>query len=81
VIRYRKHQKRLGTRKLLEEIQDFFTTHRFKIGRDAMFDLLSEYGLLVKNHNPRNIPNLREYVYKALAYYNDLCISQNNKKK
>jgi len=47
VLRYRKHQKRLGTRKLLGEMQDFLALHNFKIGRDAMFDLLAERGLLI----------------------------------
>ncbi|MCZ2129926.1 MAG: IS3 family transposase [Bacteroidia bacterium] len=47
VLRYRKHQKRLGTRKLLEEMQGFLANHKFQIGRDAMFDLLARSGLLV----------------------------------
>lgn len=47
VLRYRKLQKRIGTRKLLEEMQDFLAAHHFQIGRDAMFDLLAEPGLLV----------------------------------
>ncbi len=46
-MRYRKHQKRLGTRKLFYEMQDFLKAHQFQIGRDALFDLLSEHGLLV----------------------------------
>jgi hypothetical protein len=29
VLRYRKLQKRLGTRKLLEEMQDFLADHKF----------------------------------------------------
>jgi transposase InsO family protein len=48
VMRYRKHQKHLGTRKLLGEMCDFLSAHQFKIGRDAMFNLLSERGLLIK---------------------------------
>jgi putative transposase len=48
VLRYRKLQKRLGTRKLYEEMQFFFKAHNFKIGRDALFNLLSERELLVK---------------------------------
>lgn len=47
VLRYRKHQKRLGTRKLLHEMQGFLASHSFRIGRDAMFDLLQEHGLLI----------------------------------
>ena len=48
VLRYRKHQKRIGTRKLFGEMQTFLTAHHFKIGRDGLFELLSEKGLLVR---------------------------------
>jgi len=48
VLRYRKLQKRLGTRKLYGEMQPFFKAHNFEIGRDALFSLLSERGLLIK---------------------------------
>lgn len=37
VLAYRKLQKRLGTRKLLEELQPFLKAHDFQIGRDAFF--------------------------------------------
>jgi len=47
VLRYRQHQKRLGTRKLLYEMQDFLSAHQFQIGRDALFNLLAARGLLV----------------------------------
>ena len=39
VLRYRKHQKRIGTRKLMEEMQTFLSAHHFQIGRDSMFNL------------------------------------------
>ena len=32
VLLYRKHQKSLGTRKLIEEMQGFFSAHGFQIG-------------------------------------------------
>ncbi|MFQ3578817.1 MAG: hypothetical protein SNJ71_01590 [Bacteroidales bacterium] len=47
VLRYRKHQKQIGTRKLFHEMQSFLKAHQFQIGRDALFYLLSEHGLLV----------------------------------
>jgi transposase InsO family protein len=47
VLRYREHQKRIGTRKLLHEMQDFLLAHQFQIGRDALFNLLAQRGLLV----------------------------------
>lgn len=53
VLRYRKHQKRIGTRKLLDEMQDFLALQHFKIGRDALFDLLAERGLLVTKRKRR----------------------------
>jgi putative transposase len=48
VLRYRKLQKRLGTRKLYGEMRTFLAAHGFQIGRDALFTLLSERGLLIK---------------------------------
>lgn len=53
MLRYRKHQKRIGTRKLLEEMQSFLASHQFKIGRDTLFNLLEEKGLLVKRRKRR----------------------------
>jgi transposase InsO family protein len=53
VLRYRKHQKRIGTRKLLGEMNSFLKAHHFQIGRDAMFDLLAERGLLVTKRKRR----------------------------
>jgi transposase InsO family protein len=47
VMRHREKQKRLGTRKLLHEMESFLQAHDFQIGRDAMFALLAEHGLLV----------------------------------
>lgn len=48
VLRYREHQKCLGTRKLFDEMQLFLQEHQFKIGRDGLFGLLRESGLLVR---------------------------------
>ena len=48
VLRYSKHQKRLGTRKLLEEMQYFLFEHQIKMGRDALFNMLSANHLLVR---------------------------------
>lgn len=78
VLRYRSVQKRIGTCKLLYEMKDFLTAHSFRIGRDAMFDLLGEYDLLIKNrkrkghvttfskHRFRRYPNIiKEFVPDA----------------
>ncbi len=65
VLRYRKHQKRLGTRKLLDEMQSFLTAHCFKIGRDSMFDLLADRGLLVTKRKRRGcVTTLSKHRFK-----------------
>lgn len=65
VLRYRKHQKRIGTRKLLEEMQYFLAAHHFQIGRDAMFYLLAERGLLVTKHKRKScITTLSKHRFK-----------------
>jgi putative transposase len=70
VLRYRVLQKRIGTRKLFDEMQHFLQEHRFKIGRDALFTLLRPNGLLVRRrkrkgsittwskHHYRKYPNI-----------------------
>ena len=65
VLRYRKHQRRLGTRKLLDEMKVFLTSHQFKIGRDAMFDLLADRGLLVTKRKRRGcVTTLSKHRFK-----------------
>jgi putative transposase len=70
VLKYREHQKHLGTRKLFGELQTFLQQHQFSIGRDKLFDLLRAAGLLVRKrkrkgsittwskHNFRKYPNI-----------------------
>lgn len=65
VLRYRKHQKRLGTRKLLEEMQNFLAAHKFQIGRDAMFELLAQRGMLVTKRKRRGcVTTLSKHRFK-----------------
>ena len=65
VLRYRKNQKCIGTRKLLNEMKDFLSTHGFQIGRDAFFTLLSERGLLVTKRKRRGcITTLSRHRFK-----------------
>ena len=55
----------MGTRKLLEEMQSFLSSHGFQIGRDGMFDLLSERGLLVTKRKRRGcITTLSRHRFK-----------------
>ena len=70
VLKYRVHQKHLGTRKLLGEMQTFLDSHHFQIGRDALFTLLADRCLLVRRrkrkgsittfskHRYRKYPNI-----------------------
>jgi transposase InsO family protein len=53
VLRYRAAQKRIGTRKLFNELQPFLSSHGIKMGRDALFTLLSERNLLVRQRKRR----------------------------
>ena len=46
-IRHR--HPRVGGRKLYEILRSFMREHRIKMGRDALFDLLSVHGMLVRN--------------------------------
>ncbi len=65
VLRYRKHQKRLGTRKLLAEMEHFLANHNLRIGRDALFNLLAERGLLVtKRKRQGSITTLSKHRFK-----------------
>lgn len=65
VLRYRKVQKRIGTRKLFDEMNSFLLEHHFQIGRDAMFSLLAERGLLVSRRKRRGcITTLSRHRFK-----------------
>jgi transposase InsO family protein len=69
VLGYRKHLKRIGTRKLLGEMQSFLKAHCFKIGRDAMFDLLSDRGLLVSKRKRRGcVTTLSKHRFKKYPH-------------
>jgi len=74
VLRHRTLQKRIGGRKLFGMMQNFLQQHAIDMGRDAFFDVLREYGLLVRirrrkaittdsNHAYRKYPNLiKEFI-------------------
>lgn len=49
----RKNHRNMGTRKLYELIQPFLLDHQIKIGRDALFDLLSANNMLVRKKRKR----------------------------
>lgn len=74
----RKNHRRMGTRKLYERLQSFTQEHHIKIGRDALFSLLSANNLLVRKrkrrvqttqsyHWLRKYPNLiRDFIPKGI---------------
>lgn len=79
VIAYRKVQQLLGGRKLLFLLRPFLKQHNMRIGRDAFFELLRAYGLLIpkrrrgkprttfSSHWMRKYPNLVKEVQPTSA--------------
>ena len=77
VKRIRKRHSRMGTRKLYNMLQGFLIEHQIKMGRDALFDLLSGNNMLVRKrkrkvqttqsfHWLRKYPNLiRDFIPTA----------------
>ena len=53
VLKIRKNHKRMGARKLHEKLHPFMLEHQIKLGRDALFDLLSSNYLLVRKRKRR----------------------------
>lgn len=55
VCEIRKKHPCLGTRKLHELLKPFLAHHHLKIGRDALFDLLNQKGLLIRKRKRRQL--------------------------
>jgi len=53
VVKIRKKHPRMGTRKLHGKLNLFMLEHQLKLGRDALFDLLSSNYLLVRKRKRR----------------------------
>ena len=53
VLSIRQKQRRLGARKLYHKLGEFFCEHGIEMGRDAFFDLLRGYSLLVRKRRMR----------------------------
>lgn len=53
VFTIRETQRRIGGRKLYHKLGGFFREHRIDIGRDAFFELLRGYSLLVRKRRAR----------------------------
>lgn len=69
VIRIRTLQKRIGVRKLHHMLSGFLSEHRIEMGRDHLYDLLRESGLLVRKRRlkkPRTTVSLPFWRYPNL---------------
>ena len=58
VISIRENHPRIGTRKLYIMLEKFMLEHQIKMGRDALFDLLSLHHLLIRKrrrHDERRV--------------------------
>lgn len=51
----REDMPRIGTRKLYTMLADTLQEHKIKIGRDKLFDLLEEYGMLIRRRKRRKV--------------------------
>jgi putative transposase len=65
VLEVREELPRIGTLKLHHMLTPVFRSHNMKVGRDYMFDLLGEYGLLVRARRRRPVTtNSRHWMHK-----------------
>jgi transposase InsO family protein len=55
VIKIRKEQLNLGTRKIYHEIKSDLLTHGIKIGRDKLFEIMNKHNMLVRLKKRRAI--------------------------
>lgn len=53
VLRIRQNHRRMGCRKLYEMLQDFMLEHHIKMGRDALFTMLTAHHLLIRKRKRR----------------------------
>ena len=60
VKKIRKNHGRMGTRKLYDKLEPFMIEHQIKIGRDALFDLLSANRMLVRKRK-RKVQTTQSY--------------------
>lgn len=64
VKRIRKDHPQIGTRKLHHMLQDYLSSHHIKMGRDALFDLLSSEQLLIRKRKRRVYTTQSRHWYK-----------------
>ena len=68
----RSRHNRIGVRKLQVMLGTFIEAHDIKIGRDGLFDLLSEHGLLVRKRKRHVVRTTQSYHW--LKKYSNLII-------
>lgn len=76
VLNIRRHHRSMGGRKLYELLQPFMHEHQIKMGRDALFDLLSANKLLVRRrrrkvYTTNSFHWLRKYANLIRSYVPD----------
>lgn len=64
VLIHRSLQPHVGTRKLLLMLQDFMAGHGINMGRDAMFSMLRQHGLLVRKRRRTVVTTFSGHAYK-----------------
>ena len=76
VRRIRTRMPHAGTRKLMEYIQKDLIDNNIKIGRDALFDLLRSYGMLVRKTKRFHITtDSKHFFYKSPNLLKDLTLT------
>ena len=59
----RKKQRKMGTRKLMDKIKTELLENKIKIGRDALFTLLRNHGMLIKKNKCCHITTDSKHFY------------------
>ena len=70
VINIRKSHKQMGARKLYTKMQSFLIEHQIKMGRDALFNLLSANKMLVRKRKRRIITTQSYHWLKKVSQFN-----------
>lgn len=79
VKKIRQEQPRIGIRKLQVLLQPVFQKHSIKMGRDGLFDLLREFGLLVKRKRYKHYTTDSKHpFYKYPNQIKDMTLNKSN---
>ena len=79
VKKIRKEQPRIGVRKLQVLLRPVLEKHNIKIGRDGLFDLLREFGLLIKLKGYKHYTTQSKHqFYKYPNQIKDITVTESN---